>query len=44
MKLTVKNKFLSIAGGSKVLDETGAEKFKVNAKFLALGEKRKFAH
>ena len=41
MKLTVKNKFLSLAGGSKVLDETGAEKFKVKGKIFSIRRKKK---
>ncbi len=41
MKLTVKNKFLSLGGGSKVLDETGAEKFKVKGKIFSIRRKKK---
>lgn len=41
MKLTVKNKFFSLGGGSKVLDETGLEKFKVKGNMFSIRRKKK---
>ena len=41
MKLIVKNKFFSLGGGSKVLDETGLEKFKVKGNMFSIRRKKK---
>ena len=40
MKLVIKNKFLSLRGGSKVLDEAGNEAFLVRGKLFSVTKKK----
>lgn len=41
MRLTIKNKFLSLGGASKVLDEEGKPKFLVKGKVFTLTDKKR---